>query len=203
MMARFMVRCSFLAVLMLAPQLASAQITGQSPPMSPAAVSSFLANPSQLLSQYPNGGPDLEKQISDLMSSDKNTLTTIIALAKTANEQQRQAMAKALAGVAKAYAQAGDPLSANQIQVAVVNSGLPEFSKAYADAAGITGTAATGGGGGAGGLGPLPTGGPNGGAGVVGNTTVTNNSGLLSGGGPGGGGFSCIGAGCSGPVSRF
>src|SRR5690242_10500811 len=111
MMRRFLVGCSLGAVLIFSPQLASAQIAGQTQPLPSAAVSTFLANPSQLLNQYPNGGPDLEKQIADLMSSDKNTLTTIIALAKTANEQQRQAMARALAGVAKAYAQAGDPLS--------------------------------------------------------------------------------------------
>src|SRR5690242_15741185 len=203
MMVRFMLRCSFLAILILTPQLASAQVAGQTPPLSSAAVSSFLANPSQLLNQYPNGGPDLEKQIFDLMTSDKNTLTTIIALAKTANEQQRQAMGRGLANVAKAYAQAGDPLSANQVQVAVVNAGIPEFSKAYADAGAFTGTAATGGGGGAGGLGPLPTGGPNTGGALVGNTAVTNTTGLLNPGGGGGGGFSCIGAGCSSQSSNF
>jgi hypothetical protein len=200
MMARFFVGCSLGAVLLLSPQLANAQIVGQAPALPPAAIASFLANPSQLLNQYPSGGPDLIKQVIDLVSSDKNTLASIIALARTADQDQRKSLAQALANVAKAYAAAGDPLSANQIQVAVVNSGLPDFSKAYADAAGDTGTAAAGGGGGGGGGGiaPPPTGGANTGVTTGGNITApTITTGLLTPGGVGGGGFSCIGSNCT------
>jgi hypothetical protein len=174
MMFRAAVRCSFGAIFLLSAHLANAQIAGQGPALPNAAIADFLANPTQLLSQFPNGGPGLAKQVGDLVDSDKATLATLIAIAKTANEDQRKAMASALAGVAKAYAASGDPAFANQIQQAVANSGLPEFAKAYAEAAGDTGTASTGGGGGGGG--PIaggPTGGQNTGTFPV--TNGTNN----------------------------
>lgn len=161
MMLRSVIRCSFGAMLMLSTQLANAQISGQGPALPPAAIAAFLANPGQLFNQFPNGGPGLAKRVGELMGSDKATLATLIAFAKTANEDQRKAIAQGLAEAAKAYA-AGDPAFANQIQQTVANSGLPEFAKAYADAAGDTGTAATGGGGGGGG-GPNVAGAPTGG----------------------------------------
>lgn len=194
MMFRSVVRCSFGAVFLLSAQLANAQIAGQSPALPPATIADFLANPSQLLNQFPNGGPGLAKQVGDLVDSDKATLATLIAIAKTANEDQRKAIANALAQVAKSYASSGDPAFANQIQQAVANSGLPEFAKAYAEAAGDTGTASTGGGGGGGGGGPnvagAPTGGQNGGSTT--GTGGTNNltTGLVGSSGVGGGGFS-------------
>ena len=191
-MLRSVVRYSFGAMLMLSTQLANAQISGQGPAVPAAAIAAFLANPGQVMNQFPNGGPGLAKQVADLMDSDKSTLATLIAFAKTANEDQRKAIAQGLAQAAKAYA-AGDPAFVNQIQQAVVNSGLPEFSKAYAEAAGDTGTASTGGGGGGGG-GPTVVGAPTGGAnaGIFPGTTGFNNqsTGLLGSSGVGGGGFS-------------
>ncbi len=192
-MVRFLVRGLVGGLLMLTPQLANAQVPNGAT-LPPSAVSAFQANPGQLLSQFRDGGPDMTKQVIDLVGSDKATLATIIALAKTANEDQRKAIANGLAQVAKAYAQ-GDPGFANQIQISVANSGLPELAKAYAEAAGDTGTASTGGGGGGGG-GPIagpPTGGPNGGPFTGGNNFAANGfSNLLSGGGSGGGGFSQV-----------
>ena len=134
----------------------------------------------------------MEDAVQNLMSADKANLAAIIAFAKTANEDQRKAIGKALANVAKAYAAGGDPGSANSIQQAVVTAGLPELAKAYADAGGDTGTASTGGGGGGGGptqAGP-PTGGANGGTTVGGNTFVATQASGLTGGSVGGGGFS-------------
>jgi hypothetical protein len=183
---------------MVLPQVVNAQVPGGGATLPPAAISAFQANPGQLLSQFPNGGPELTKQVSALASSDKTTLAAIIAMAKTADEDQRKAIAIALAQVAKAFAASGDPAYANQIQQAVVNAGLPEFSKAYADAAGDTGTASTGGGGGGGGPsgnGP-PIGGPNTGTTVGTSPPVTTTSTLLNGGSPGGGGGG--GGGCIG-----
>jgi hypothetical protein len=193
MMVRFLVHGLVGGLLMLSPQLVNAQVpSGATLP--PAAVSAFQANPGQLLSQFRDGGPDMTKQVIDLVGSDKATLATIIALAKTANEDQRKAIANGLAQVAKAYAQ-GDPGFANQIQISVANSGLPEFAKAYAEAAGDTGTASTGGGGGGGG-GPIagpPTGGPSTGFFNGGNNFAANGTpNLLNGGSLGGGGFSQV-----------
>jgi hypothetical protein len=195
MMFRLVVRCSIAAIFVLCAQLANAEVAGQGSKMAPAEVAAFLANPGQVVSQFPNGGPGLVKVVGDLMGSDKATLATLIAFAKGANEDQRKAIAQGLAQAAKAYA-AGDPAFANQIQTSVANSGLPEFSKAYAEAAGDTGTAATGGGGGGGGGGPnvagTPTGGQNNGS--TPGTGGTNNkpTGLLSSTAVNGGGFSQI-----------
>jgi hypothetical protein len=186
MMFRSVVRFSLGAVFIMFAPLANAQA------LPPAEVAAFLANPGQVMSQFPNGGPGLAKEVSDLVGSDKATLSSLIALAKTANEDQRKAIAQGLAQAAKAYA-SGDPGFANQIQQSVANSGLPEFAKAYAEMAGDTGTASTGGGGGGDG-GPnvngAPTGGQNGG--FTTGTGGTNNqpSGLLGSTGVGGGGFS-------------
>jgi hypothetical protein len=196
MMVRFLVQSLICGFLMLLPQFANAQIPGQVPALLPSAIAAFQANPGQLLSQYPNGGPGLAKQVSDLVGSDKTTLAAIIALAKSANEDQRKAIAQGLAQIAKAYAANNDPAFANQIQVAVANAGLPEFAKAYADAAGDTGTASTGGGGGGGGpnVPGAPTGGTNTGGIATGTSSAVNaGSGLLGVGGLGGAGFSQIG----------
>jgi hypothetical protein len=172
-MMRLVIQCLVCAFFLLAPQLVNAQGTA----LPAADVSAFKANPGQLLTQFPDGGPGLTKRVSDLVASDRATLAQIIAIAKPANQDQRKAIAAALAETAKAYA-ANDPAFANQIQQAVASSGLPEFAKAYAESAGDTGTASTGGGGGSGG-GPVagpPIGGPNTGGFVPSNSTVTNNS---------------------------
>ncbi|WP_158268041.1 hypothetical protein [Bradyrhizobium sp. MOS002] len=182
------------AALLVSVQVANAQIAGQGPALPAATISDFKANPNQLLGQFPNGGAALRKQITDLVSSDKDTLAQIIALAKTANEDQRKAIAQGLADVAKAYATANDPAFGGEVQRSVVQAGLPEFAKAYAEAAGDTGTAAAGGGGGGGaggGGGPTaagsPTGGSNSGSTVAGNSFAsTRSSGLADGGALGG-----------------
>ena len=144
--------------------------------------------PVQVLSQYPDGGAALESQVQTLMNADRSNLAAIIAFARTATEDQRKAIARGLANVAKAYA-ASEPGFAAQIQRSVAAAGLPDFAKAYAEAAGDTGTAAAGGGGGGGGgptaIGP-PQGGSNSGAFVEGNNfAATSTSGLLTPGGLG------------------
>ena len=197
-MMRFVIQCLICGFLMLLPQFAKAQIPGQVATLAPSAISAFQANPGQLLSQFPNGSPEMAKQVRDLVGSDKATLSAIIALAKAANEDQRKAIAQGLADAAKAYA-TNDPAFVNQIQLAVANAGILEFAKAYAEAAGDTATASTGGGGGAGGAGGgggpnvagAPTGGSNGGGISSGTSSaVTTNTGSLTGGSLGGAGFS-------------
>jgi hypothetical protein len=190
MTVRFLVRCLAGAAFVLSAQVAIAQ---QGTTLSPSELSAFQANPGQLLTQFPNGGPGLVDQVTELVSADRSTVATIIGLAKNANEDQRKAIAQALAQVAKAAA-SSDPAFANQIQQAVVSSGLPELAKAYADAAGDTGTASTGGGGGGGGptaLGP-PIGGANTGSINTGNTFATTQAFGLTGSTLGGVSFSEI-----------
>jgi hypothetical protein len=176
MTVRFVVRCFAIVALLLSAQVARAQ----------------QQTPAEVLNQaqLANGGRAMEDAVQNLMTADKANLAAIIAFAKTANEDQRRAIGKGLANVAKAYAAGGDPANANSIQQAVVNSGLPELAKAYADAGGDTGTASIGGGGGTGGLNSPPTGGPNTGTTVGGNSFAANQASNLSGGNVGGGGFS-------------
>jgi hypothetical protein len=179
MTIRFIAKTFAVAALLLSTEAAIAQTgsTGQSP--------------SQVLSQFNDGGKSMQDAVVNLMNADKANLAAIIAFAKTANEDQRKAIGTALANAAKAYAAGGDPGSANSIQQAVVTAGLPEMAKAYADAGGDTATASTGGGGGGGGatqVGP-PTGGPNTGGDTFGSNFVANQNSGLTGGSIGGGGF--------------
>lgn len=186
MMGRFAVKFLVGAALVLSAQVANAQ---NGPTLPASVVASFRANPSQLLTQYPDGGPQMVNEVAGLVSTDRTTLTTIIALAKNANEDQRKAIGAALAQVAKAYA-ANNPAFANQIQQAVVTSGIPELAKAYASAAGETATASIGGGGAGGGptgSGP-PTGGANTGPDGPGSTFAVTQASSLTGSVLGGGG---------------
>lgn len=162
------------AALLFSVHAANAQVGQVATKLPTQVVAEFKASPNQLLSQYPNGGPDLEKQVGDLVYSDKAALEIILQLAKTANEDQRRAIARGLAVAAKAYAESsGEPGFATDIQRAVVQSGLPEFAKNYAEAAGDTGTGSNGGGGGGGG-GPTVAGAPTGGSSASGNNGGSN-----------------------------
>jgi hypothetical protein len=175
------------AMLALSSQFAVAQAPGQGN-LPASDISAFRANPGQLLTQFPGGGPQMKQQLRNLLTSDRTTLGTIIGLARNATQDQRVSMGEVLAEVAKSYA-ASDPAFANQIQQAVAASGVAEFARAYAEAAGDTGTAAAGGGGGGGGGtgggGPntagAPTGGNNTGNNATGNNaTQTQANGLTS-----------------------
>jgi hypothetical protein len=193
MIIRYAVGCFFGASLLLSAQFANAQATGQLPSLPASVVSTFMASPNQLLTQFPGAGPQLTKQVRELLGSDKNTLPALITLLKLASPDQQTAIAAGLAQAAKAYA-SNDPAFANQVQTEVAATGIPDVIKAYASIAGDTGTAATGGGGGTGGGGPntagAPTGGANSGSTVGTSSAVTTASGLITGGSSGGGGFS-------------
>ena len=175
MFGRLVVKGIIGAAVLLSVQSANAQLGGQGPKVPASTIAAFMNNPGQLLGQFPGAGPELVKQVRDLLTTDKATLPAIIGLLKLASPDQQIAIADALAQVAKAYSKS-DPAFANQIQQAVANAGLPEVSKAYAEAAGDTGTAATGGGGvGAGGgqVGAPPTGGQNNGVFTSSNPVTT------------------------------
>jgi hypothetical protein len=180
---------------MMPAQFANAQATGQIPSLPASVVSTFMGNPNQLLTQFPGAGPQLTKQVRELLASDKTTLPSLISLLKLASPDQQTAIAAGLAQAAKAYA-SNDPAFANQVQTEVAATGIPDVIKAYASIAGDTGTASTGGGGGSGGGGPntagAPTGGPNFGSSNNPNTFVANTSNSLTGGTAGGGGFSQV-----------
>jgi hypothetical protein len=169
MVAKFVAGSLVGAMLVLSPHFASAQQGGNLPAST---VSSFVANPSQLLTQFPNGGPGMGAQVRGLLQTDRSTLSAVVGLLASSNEAQRKMIAETLAQIAKQYS-SSEPAFANQIQQAVANSGLQDVIRAYAEVAGDTGTAATGAGGGGGGAGGTGGGGPN----TAGAPTGGNNSG--------------------------
>ena len=191
MKRRFIIRYALGLSLAMSPFVALAQVAGGTP-VPAATISSFVANPGQLLAQFPNGGDDLRSTTRDYMTSDKGSLSALIGLIANANQDQRIAIAKGLADAAKLYA-ATDLAEATDIQQEVAKTGLSEVIKAYASIAGDTGTASTAGGGGAGGGGPTtnPTTttstnagtnnpGSNAGSNTVGLTTTSSTSGIGS-----------------------
>ena len=146
------------SVLLSAPVLtapASAAVYSPQQALPSAAVQQFLANPQGLLSQYPNGGPQLTKAIRDLAASDPSTLATIVGLLKSASPDQATAIGAGLGQVAE-LAVSADPAFADQIQTAVVSSQNVSAVVAFSAVVGgdIKLAAATGGGGGGGGEAP-------------------------------------------------
>jgi hypothetical protein len=136
-------------------------------------VSTFLASPAQLLSQFPDGGPRMISQIRDLAASDPATLAAIIALLPNATKAQQEAIGTGLAQAARMCVRT-DQAYAIQIQNALQASDNRNAIIAYTAAAGdvqIGGIAAGGGGGGTGGVGST---------GATGSTGSTGGSTLLS-----------------------
>lgn len=84
-------------------------------------IQQFLANPSGLLSQFPNGGPDLAKMVRDLAASDPQTLSALIGLLRGASPSQASAIGTGL-GQAAELAVDTDPTYATEIQTAVVTA---------------------------------------------------------------------------------
>ena len=150
-----------------------------------ATISAFLANPSQLLSQYPNGGAQMVSQVRNLVATDPATLNAVINLIANATKDQQSAIGGALGQVALCARQA----LATQIQQALAATNNQNAITAYADVTGDQPIGATGGGGGGGGVGgPTGTtgfafGGSNGGTENFSNNGAGNSFGnLLTGG---------------------
>lgn len=131
---------------------ATAQVYSPQQALPANTIQQFLANPSTLLTQFPNGGPDLIKEVRDLAASDPKTLNALIGLLASANPDQAGAIGTGL-GQAAELAVPVDPTYADQIQTAVVaansNFALVAFSAVVGGD--IKLAAATGGGGGGGG----------------------------------------------------
>ena len=144
-------RYSFIRVLVLGAIAGSALVASATaavnPPgqvLSTQAIQQFVANPSTLLAQYPNGGPQMIKSVRDLAGSDPQTLGPLIQLLSQANSDQATAIGTALGQIALA-AVSTDPAYADQIQTAVVKSGNISAETAFSAVVGgnIKLTAAT------------------------------------------------------------
>jgi hypothetical protein len=134
------------------------------------AIAQFLANPSQVLQQYPNGGPRLISLIRDVAVAHPDALQTIVGLLNGANADQQSAIGSALGQAANIVVKTNQAY-ANQIQQAVAKSGSDDANTSFAAVTGNVNIGSVGGGGGGGGGGSLgfglPTGGSNTGAGTV------------------------------------
>lgn len=163
-----------------------------------ATVDEFLANPAQVMAQYPNGGAELISLIRDVATSHPEALATITSLLSSGNVDQQSAVGSGL-GQAYKIVLNTDQAYAAQIAAAVAGSNSDSAKIAYSGATGNVSIASTGGGaaggGGAGGGsgGPaggsgsgIPTGGSNSGSGGTTGQNTTQNSGNTFTGGGGG-----------------
>jgi hypothetical protein len=133
--------------------LASAALYSSRQALPADTIQQFLANPAGLLSQFPNGGPQLISKVRDLVASDPSTLDALMGLLKTANPDQSSAIGTALGQVAL-MAVSTDPAFGTKIQTAIAqagnNSALAAFSAVVGGdikLAAATGGAGIGGGG--------------------------------------------------------
>lgn len=134
--------------------LASAGFTGTLIPASVMAQQQslsqrFLANPGQVLQQYPDGGTALVSLLREVAIADPNSLTVILGLVPNANKSQKTAIGNALGQAAKVVVKTNQAY-ANQILQAIAETKDQDVFMAYSGGANDQGTAATGGGGGAG-----------------------------------------------------
>ncbi|MDP2296011.1 MAG: hypothetical protein Q8M24_11190 [Pseudolabrys sp.] len=129
-----------------------------------ATVAEFLANPTQVMAQYPNGGPELTALIRDVATSNPQALATLTSLLSAGNVQQQASVG---AGLGQAYLIVlnTNQAYAAQIAAAVGASGSDSAKTAYSGATGNVATASTGPGAGAGGGGGGAGGGSGGTAG--------------------------------------
>ncbi len=147
--------------------------TAQTTPTS--AVNQFLANPAQVMAQYPNGGAELISLIRDVAVSHPEALATLTSLLSAGNVAQQGAVGSGL-GQAYNIVLNTNQAYAAQIAAAVGASGSDSAKIAFSGSTGNVSTAAVGGGGGAGGGGG-GSGGPAGGSGFSGPPSGGSNSG--------------------------
>ena len=110
----------------------------------PPTAEAFIANPGQLLQQYPNGGLLLIKAVEQLALADPSTFKLLIGLLPNANDLQRGAIGEGLAQATKVEVLADQTLAADwQEQIAAITD--PAFKVAATDAFGDVAIGAVGG----------------------------------------------------------
>jgi hypothetical protein len=183
---RRLVRGLALATLLVvaASGFAHAGCYGSQQQLSANAVAHFTANPTQLLSEYPNGGAQMISLVRDLVASDPATLPLVLDLSAISNAGQVNSMGTGL-GQAALICSRSDQTFANEIQQMVAASNNQALALAFTEVLGDQQLAAAGPGAGGGGGGGGPTGAAAGFGGIIGgegtlslhtavNTTPTN-----------------------------
>jgi len=114
-------RYSVIRGLLLATIAGSALALPAMAAVPPQTLQQFLNKPSDVLGQYPNGGPEMVQAIQDLLTSDPRALTAVLSLLPQANPNQSTAIGTALGKYALSVLTTDQP-RAVQIQDAVVDS---------------------------------------------------------------------------------
>jgi hypothetical protein len=148
-----MLRLIACAIVMASATMSLANAQQSQPPKSQTpAVSEFLANPDQLLQQYPNGGPPLSNAVQELALADPATFKVLVGLAAKGNDLQKSALGIGLAQATKIEVLTNQRTAAEwQALMAAITD--PTFKTAATNALGDVQLGAVGGGplGGAGG----------------------------------------------------
>ena len=98
-------------------------------------VNAFLANPGQLLQQYPNGGALLITAVQQLALADPSTFKVLLGLLADANDQQKGAIGEGLTKAAKVEVLTDQALAEDwQQQIAAITD--PTFKTAATNALG-------------------------------------------------------------------
>jgi hypothetical protein len=114
-------RYSLIRGLLLATIAGSALAMPAMAAVPPQTLQQFLSKPSDILAQYPNGGPEMVQAIQDMLTSDPRALTAVLSLLPQANPNQSTAIGTALGKYALSVLTTDQP-RAVQIQDAVVAS---------------------------------------------------------------------------------
>ena len=111
----------------------------------PPNVSAFLANPGQLLRQFPNGGQQLTAAVQQVVLSDPTLFNVLVGLLANANDVQKGSFGEGLAQAAKIEVLTNQPLATEwQQQIATITD--PSFQTAATNAFGDVVLGAIGGG---------------------------------------------------------
>jgi hypothetical protein len=133
------------SLLISAPSAGAATCCGgAAPALTEQAVADFKAHPERLLTQNPVGGGALISRVRDLLLADSTSLSAVLGLLPSANNDQKSAIATGLAQAARLWVR-GDPSIVQQIQEAVAGTKDSSFILAYTVAAGNPPTGPVGG----------------------------------------------------------
>ncbi len=156
----------FIAVAVVAAFVLTAVDARPAHAQQPLTVSEFLANPSQLLKQYPVGGSLMINAVQQLALADPSTFKLLIGLVANANDQQKGAFGEGLTQAAKIEVLTNQTLAADWLQQ-IADITDPAFKVAATNALGDVQLGSIGGGNlGAGGGGAAGQGVGGGGGGV-------------------------------------
>src|SRR6185312_16239016 len=144
-LSRLVASAAFAALIVTALGMPAAMAQQPQPAQPPLNASTFLANPQQLLQQYPNGGPLMAGAVQQLALTDPATFKVILSLLPNASDLQKGAIGDGLAQAAKIEVLTNQTLAADwQNQIAAITD--PTFKTAATNAFGDVRLGSIGGG---------------------------------------------------------